>query len=476
LETQESIKWVFIGGIWDDHTFQFESHHNRIDHNVFQNKNTPGHYITVDGTNDGDEDFRQSKYDRIDHNYFRNNGPRAANEQESIRVGWSEMSKSSGFTTIEFNLFEDCDGDPEFVSIKSCDNIIRHNTFKGCYGTLSLRHGNRNRVEGNYFFGDEKPNSTFTNSNGSTSTIYTGGIRIYGTDHIIVNNYFEGLKGTRWDAPIALTQGDAIDGSSTNLSKHFRAERVTIAFNTFVNNTHGIEIGFDNNGNYNKGLKDIIIANNLVTGSENSLISYMDGNNNADEINWSNNIFFPTGDALLTSDNSTFSQEEINILDPFLIFDGATWKSSEDSPKSEYNISSLVLDKDIDGQIRPNFSTIGSDHFSIDTVLFPPLTNLDVGPSSFIATSIENSHLSNDLIKIYPNPSAEYLKIEGLTNEIKTIEILTLSGIKIWEQSLNDHNKSSIDIKIDGLSNGLYIIRFTSQKGQFSKRIIKIEF
>jgi len=200
----------------------------------------------VDGTNDGDEDFRQSKYDRIDHNYFRNNGPRAANEQESIRIGWSEMSMSSGHTIVEFNLFENCDGDPEIVSVKSCDNIIRHNTFKGCYGTLSLRHGNRNRVEGNYFFGD-----------------------------VIINNYLEGLKGTRWDAPITLTQGDAIDGSSTSFSKHFRAERVTIAYNTLVNNTHGIEIGFDNNGNYNKGLKDITVSNNVVTGSENFTLREM---------------------------------------------------------------------------------------------------------------------------------------------------------------------------------------------------------
>ncbi|MEO0875758.1 MAG: chondroitinase-B domain-containing protein, partial [Bacteroidota bacterium] len=51
------------------------------------------------------------------------------------------MSLSSGYTIVEHNLFEDCDGDPEIVSVKSCDNIIRHNTFLASYGTLSLRHG-----------------------------------------------------------------------------------------------------------------------------------------------------------------------------------------------------------------------------------------------------------------------------------------------------------------------------------------------
>lgn len=472
LETTESVKWVFIGGFWDDYTFQHESHHNRIDHNIFQNKNTPGHYITVDGTNDGDEDFRQSKYDRIDHNYFKNNGPRAANEQESIRIGWSEMSMSSGFTTVEYNLFEDCDGDPEIVSVKSCDNIIRHNTFKGCFGTLSLRHGNRNHVEGNYFFGDNKPNGTFTNSNGSTSTIYTGGIRIYGTDHVIINNYFEGLKGTRWDAPIALTQGDAIDGVNTSLSKHFRAERVTIAYNTLVNNTHGIEIGFDNNGDYNKGLKDITIANNIVTGTENSLVAYLDGNDQAGEITWLNNVFFPTGNAALTSDNSTFNANEVNVIDPLLIYDLTHWKSTAASPTRENNIPNLVIEQDIEGQERPSISSVGADHFSLDPVLFPPITTADVGPDAHSTTPTNNPEFNQVSIKIYPVPTADYLKLENLTNEMETLEIFTISGKKVWEQSLKNNANSTLELKINGLTNGYYIIRIVGKTGQFSQKIL----
>ncbi|MDH7446523.1 chondroitinase-B domain-containing protein [Aquimarina sp. 2201CG14-23] len=379
LRTTASIKWVFIGGIYNDYTFQHTSHHNRIDHNIFKNKTTPGHYITIDGTSNEDRsDSRQSQYDRIDHNYFMNNSPRAANEQESIRVGWSQMSMSSGFTTIEHNLFEDCDGDPEIVSIKSSDNIIRHNTFKRSYGTLSLRHGNRNRVEGNYFFGDGKANGTF-----GTSTIHTGGIRIYGTDHVIVNNYMEGLKGTIWDAPIALTQGDAIDGSSTNLTKHFRAERVTIAYNTLVNNTYGIEIGYDKNGDYNKKLEDIIIANNVITGSENNLVHYIDGNDQNGEITWINNILYPTGSASLVNGGPDFSDTEITNTNPNLSFDGVIWESTDASPILASGIPSLGINQDIEGQSRPENSTVGADHFSMETARFNPLTPNDVGPNAY---------------------------------------------------------------------------------------------
>jgi len=378
LKTTEPIKWVFIGGIYNDYTFQHTSHHNRVDHNIFQNKTTPGHYITVDGTsNESGTDSRQSQYDRIDHNYFRNNSPRAKNEKESIRIGWSQMSMSSGFTIVEHNLFEDCDGDPEIVSVKSSDNIIRHNTFRKSYGTLSLRHGNRNRVEGNYFFGDGKPNGTFENS-----TTYTGGIRIYGTDHIIVNNYMEGLQGTIWDAPIALTQGDAIDGSSTNLTKHFRAERVTIAYNTLVNNTYGIEIGFDKNGDYNKRLEDITIANNIVTGSENTLVRYIDGNDQNGQVTWINNVLYPTGNASLVSGGPDFSSTEITNTNPNLSFDGIVWRSTDTSPVKESGVASLGMDQDIDGQSRPETSTVGADHFSMETVRFGPLSPDDVGPNA----------------------------------------------------------------------------------------------
>ncbi|MBP1838937.1 chondroitinase-B domain-containing protein [Formosa algae] len=378
LQTEESIKWIYIGGIWDDHTFQYTSHDNRIDHNTFQNKTTPGHYITIDGTNDGDEDFRQSTYDRIDHNYFKNNGPRADNEQESIRIGWSEMSESSGYTTVEFNLFEDCDGDPEIVSVKSCDNIVRHNTFRKSYGTLSLRHGNRNRIEGNYFFGDDKAIGT----SDSGATLYTGGIRVYGTDHVIINNYFENLEGTRWDAPITITQGDAIDGESSSLSKHFRAERVTIAYNTLVDNTYGIEIGFDNNGNYSKKVKDVMFANNLVTGKTNSLVNYVDGNDQGDGVTWSNNLMYPEGDASLTSDNSTFDSNEVTVGNPYLEYKDGVWYSTETSPLFTAGVTSIMVDEDIEGQSRPDESNAGADHYSTESVRYAPLDPEDVGPYS----------------------------------------------------------------------------------------------
>ena len=71
---------------------------------------------------------------------------------------------------------------------------------------------------------------------------------------------------------LTITNGDADYSSSTSWSKHFRPRNAVIAFNTFVNNLHNIEIGYTNNGNYTKAPSNNSIANNIVQGSVNELI------------------------------------------------------------------------------------------------------------------------------------------------------------------------------------------------------------
>jgi len=468
LTTANSMKWIVVTGYYNDYTFQFLSHHNRIDHNIFKNKDTAGNYITIDGTYNEDKTVnQQSQYDRIDHNYFYNNGPRIENEKESIRIGNSQLSTTSGYTTVEFNLFEECDGDPEIVSVKSCDNIIRHNTFYRNYGSLTLRQGNRNLVEGNYFFGGEKANGIFTNSDNQEQTIYTGGIRVYGTDHIIINNYLEGLQGTLFDAPITLTQGDAIDGVNTDQSLHYRAERITIAYNTLVNNSHGIEIGYaKSNGSYNKPLQDITFANNIVMGSENSLVKFF--NNQNGEISWYNNVMHPSGSAILNGDGYTFSSNEISVENPSLSLSGNIWKATNTTPAKE-NGSSSIINKDIEGQTRPTLSSVGADHYSLSAIIYKPIGIDDVGPYAYeddTLSIIENQSSSD--IKIYPNPVRQLLHIKSSLSQIQSITINSIKG----ETVLKTDSDFSSGIDISFLSPGLYVIQVKSLTGNHIQKLI----
>lgn len=468
LTATSSVKWVVVTGYYNDYTFQFLSHHNRIDHNIFKNKTTAGNYITLDGTYNQDQTVnQQSQYDRIDHNYFYNNGPRLENEKEAIRIGNSQLSQSSGNTTVEFNLFEECDGDPEIVSVKSCDNIIRHNTFNRNYGSLTLRQGNRNIAEGNYFFGGGKPNGLF-----GTTPIYTGGIRAYGKDHIIKNNYLEGLQGTMFDAPITLTQGDAITGVNTDFSLHFRGENITIAYNTLVNNAHGIQIGYaKSNGSYNIKLQDIMIANNLVTGSQNSMVKIF--NDQLGEVSWMNNIFYPTANATTIDGGPAFNSTQASVQNPNLALTGTIWKSTNTSPIIASGVPSLNINEDIDGQSRPTSSNAGADHFSTATPTYFPVTINDVGP---FASEESLSVVSKDFlnVKIFPNPTAGNFEInlnQTDFNEV-TVSVYDVHAKLILEEN-HKQSEENIKFNLENQPAGLYLVKVNAGSKSGTYKILK---
>lgn len=336
------LDWVSIGAAG--------SHHNRIDHNDFKNKVTLGNYITIGG-----ENAQVSQYDLIDHNYFFNLGPRADNEKETIRVGDSSVSQSSGFTVIEHNLFEQCDGDPEIVSIKTNDNIVRFNTFRRSKGGLTARQGNRSRLYGNFFLGE--------------SVEGTGGIRAYGNDHQIFNNYFEGLTGTANYAPVAITNGDA-DGAElpgADQSKHYRPQRILIANNTLVGNVSNIEIG----GSYNLPPRDITLANNIIVGSTNEIVKYRTAPITPV---YTGNIYFgvPLG---ITATESQFKN-----ADPLLVTENGIRKLGAGSPAIDASANIYAfLTEDFEGQTRDALPDVGADEYGAFTPQRLPLTAANAG-------------------------------------------------------------------------------------------------
>lgn len=344
LTEQESLKWVIIQGA--------DSHHNRIDHNLFEEKHQLGNFITIDGS-----ETQQSQHDLIDHNYFRNIGPRAENEMEAIRVGQSEISESNGSTIIESNLFENCDGDPEIVSVKSNDNIVRYNTFLTSQGVLSQRHGNRGQFYGNFFLGGGKEG--------------TGGIRIYGQDHKIFNNYFEGLTGSGFDAALQVDGGDVdTDGA---LSSHFRVYRATIVNNTFADNVSNIEIG----ANYELPPVDSVIADNVVTGGNGKLFNHLKEPVN---LSYKGNLAWPTGSATVGVDAP---EDAIKVADPLLAKDGALYRIGDGSPAIDGGTGGFdFVTDDMDGQARAGVADVGADERSSEPVARGPLGPEDVGPDA----------------------------------------------------------------------------------------------
>lgn len=347
-ENGNSLKWVYIVGA--------NSHHNRIDHNEFGPKHDLGNFITVDGSS-----TQISQYDTIEYNYFHDIGPRATNEMEAIRLGVSTLSMSDAFATIQYNLFENCDGDPEYISVKSGHNTVRYNTFRNSQGVLSSRHGHAQSFYGNFFLGD-----------GVKSGI--GGIRLYANDHKVFNNYFENLTGSGYSDAINVDGGDFDGGTngntftSSDLSKHWRVYRAQIINNTIVNSATGIVIG----GNYTQAPVDSTIANNIVKNASGTLYNEVKTSNTT----FSGNIGFGS-----TLNNKSRTSAEINLVNPLLTTAGGLQKLSSSNPAINASTGSYTfVTTDMDGESRTGVNDVGADEYATSLVTNVPLTTSNVGP------------------------------------------------------------------------------------------------
>ena len=188
---------------------------NRIDHCTFYNKKNLGVLMAVIL----DDDRSRMNSHLIDSNYFAPRPPLQSNAGEIIRVGVSQHCTFYSNTIIRNNLFDQCNGEVEIISIKSCGNIIRNNVFKECQGGLNLRHGNNNTAEGNIFLGNDKEG--------------TGGVRIINQGNWVVNNLFYHCRGVDFRSPLAIMNGVP----HSPAYRYLPVRDAVVANNTFINCT-----------------------------------------------------------------------------------------------------------------------------------------------------------------------------------------------------------------------------------------------
>src|SRR4051812_24729577 len=329
--------------------------HNRVDHNYFTGQTHSGVTLVVWRSDLGPD------YHEIDGNYFGERplpiNPADPNGFETIRIGTSTDSQTNSFTTVENNLFERTNGEIEAISNKSGSNIFRYNTFREVAATLTLRHGNDNRVEGNFFLGNDLNNS--------------GAIRVIGERQTIVNNYIANVDD-RAGGSISISAG--VPNSALN--QYFQVNDAVIAHNTVVN-VNGPAITFDDGlGTSGRTLlaQNVTIANNLLRSNGQAIFEGNEGAN----WTWQGNIAF--GGSL----GPKAGAPGITVVDPQLqLGPDGLWRPSSTSPAingSSGNYSSFIT-TDMDGQPRIGIYDVGADEVSTATIVRRPLTGNDVGPA-----------------------------------------------------------------------------------------------
>lgn len=328
---------------------------------IFGQKNSVSNCSFVNKTNSGtllvvwlEKDVISNH--KIENNYFgyRNanldNTGKELNGQEIIRIGDSHTSMQIGGVKVTGNYFEDCNGETEIISNKSCGNYYSNNIFVECKGTLTLRHGNDCTVDGNYFFGNGVSN--------------TGGVRIIGENHKVYNNYFQDLKGTDFRAAICVVRGK--ENSAPN--EYFQVKNANIVFNTMVDCSQSFSINY-NSSEFTMPPVGSVIACNVVynpTAASESRVNVKVDKTKLSEmdVKWKNN-FMDEGDYK----NFTYSSSQVNKkIKLKMKYGGAKtmiYEPSSVTGLSEYTTSEYPeITLDIRGRERGNAKLPGASQVS----------------------------------------------------------------------------------------------------------------
>ncbi len=331
---------------------------NRVDHCWFENHDGWGVTLVVAPV------VGQVAGHQIDHNYF---GPRPrppahvkeTNGYETIRIGTSGVADANARCVVEHNLFERASGEGEIISNKSCENIYRHNTFRDSDGALTLRHGHRCLVEGNFFI---ESAGVQTNS---------GGVRIVGEEHVVINNYMEGLSGRGLQSAITLMNGskpaDYVAGGYQQVIGGL------VAFNTVVNCRQPLNLGArGSDPRYPDPPTGVTIANNVIQAPGQTVVTQEAAPVSA---NWEGNLFW--GDAAGIELPAGVQWQEAGLQRGG---DGL-WRPGAGSPVVDAAAESYPqVTLDIDGQPRLDPKDIGCDERSEAGIVNRPLTASEVGP------------------------------------------------------------------------------------------------
>jgi len=453
-------EWVGIYGIY-----------NRVDHCTFINKFNARATIVVWYSTTTYPNPAVSTYHRIDSNYFKQRSYMGSNGGETIRVGDSNSSRTNGFNTIEYNLFEDLtQTEPEIISNKSNFNVYRYNTFRNSKGGLTLRHGRYCSVYGNFFLVTD---NTVTNAYG---------IRAIDRGHKIYNNYIEAVNGNasggtgQLRAPINLFNGlstDTTDASAA--SGYFPADSCIVAFNTIVNakGGGGIVLGGTDGGTIQP--KGIVLANNLVKMATGSAL-YKNPANTSLTFSSEGNIYdAPAGLGVTTTgwQNAALSfgaRDNGILVAPASVVQDAAVNSSD--------YASLLAALDAQGQTRNNIYDVGCDELNgTGPIVNRPLTSADVGAGT-------GTTLPVTLIDFIAKPLNETVMLSwSVSNEVnfKNYEVEVSSNGKdfVTIGTINAINNSSIHNYTfhhltPSIGKNYYLLKMVNKDGSYTYSSIRV--
>ncbi len=178
--------------------------------------------------------------------------------------------------------------------------------------------------------------------------------------------------------------------------------------------------------------------------------------------------------AFVVGGSSTSKNVLSNEIYKFDASSGSKTLVSGNIPAGEY-YNSVVFDFDTLSKSTNSIDTClyfwtGSDllRYQVENDLvqqFDTLNEIWTSP-----TAIATTNKTNPEISIYPNPAKDYIQINTDNLNIETCEIVDINGKTIKHQTINT---SKFKIKIADLPKGIYFLKFNTNNGIITKRIVK---
>jgi hypothetical protein len=428
----------------------------RIDHNRFAAKNDEGCFIVIYGP---DEDV--AKAVTIDWNHFMGHNFEGSNGGEAIRFGDSYRQNYISDGLIAHNLFENCKGDVEVISVKTTRLTVQQNTLRGCRGSIVLRHGDSCVVEGNYIL------------NGN------GGIRLYGDNHIIVGNYIgycndRKADGSQSDALGALCIGGGSTEDMIHENQYDQVSQALVAYNTLAYNT-GVNLHVGVFGSSSYPPTQLTIVNNVIVTDRAVAVLYDKSPTNS---YWGSNLIGGTADpGDLPDSGAVFQDPQWTEVDS--VFQMVSGSPAIDASEAVDGLTWYSYD--IEGQPRTN-NDIGCDEVAAGSALYGPLSAEDVGPGTTEPTlSAQRSPSFGSGLRLTtrPNPFNPLVTIRlhgqglGEREQSSKLNIFDIQGRNVYSVTGDIRSiLSGVTWNASGFASNRYLVRVNSGKLLFSQWMI----
>ena len=201
--------------VWFGDSASAGSRHGSVVLSTLRNKNGPGNAVHAAGNTEDSTGKGGVRYTYVGLNWIFGIQPFDENEHEAALLGLSNMQLTDGQQLVEANLFGGPDlathavaSEPEVISMKMNNSVIRGNTFWNHVGSASLRHGDNSQIVHNNF-----------RSNHEAGTHCAGGGRLYGKGHRFASNtvwVMDGKPTQKHERPFLADSGDVAPGTTSN--------------------------------------------------------------------------------------------------------------------------------------------------------------------------------------------------------------------------------------------------------------------